>query len=615
MATLLFEDFGGIAPGISSHKRPVGTAELADNIDFTYGDLRGLLANKALEIFQDVDDNNWDNIYRYKYFADGESPEKEIWVYLNSANKIYFVPGPVPEDIYQRLYFSGRGVPKFNILGNMGGRDAGNNAYKLGIPAPDGTIAVNAFSQVAGDDESGLIEDIQYVYTFVSKFGEEGPPSAPSALYSRVPSHIPILLVPEVSAELIAGTSLTAPGDGGAASYKRRIYRVNPGSSVADFQFLKDLPVGGGIAQTTDEVEPELLGEVLPSETWIGPPDDTTYTTGVEGEGEGVITHALYPAGPLQGLLGLPGGVMAGFSGRTLCFSVPFLPHAWPLGNRINLTDTIVAIELVPSGLICLTTGLPRLITGSAPSGYTEQTIQSPYPCLNYDSVVNMGAYVLYSSSEGVVAIDGSGARVLTEGLISPQQWRSGYCHTEYSAVRYEGTYLAVACHGEAEQSFILDPRNGTVKISNYSHVQQAITNRYRLYHDMATDEVYLPVNEGGVFPDINIAIYRIGGADAGRIASKWHSTPIRLSNPISLTWMAVQFGGDRELTGGNIEIEVNGIPVMFTANTRIVSKRVNLPSLVEEVQIKIVNLPADIIIARIVLASSMEELKAAING
>ena len=198
------------------------------------------------------------------------------------------------------------------------------------------------------------------MYTFVSQFGEEGPPSAPSELYSIVESSDPELLIPAVDPNYIAGTGLASGG------YKRRIYRVNPGSTVADFQFVKDLPEGGGIAYTTDDVPSEGLGEVLPSETWIGPPNDD---------------EALYPAGPLKGLLGLPGGVMAGFSGRTLCFSVPFLPHAWPLGNRINMTDTIVAIELVPSGLICLTEGLPRLITGSAPSGYTEQTIQSPYPC------------------------------------------------------------------------------------------------------------------------------------------------------------------------------------------------------------------------------------------
>ena len=623
MATLLFEEFGGIAPGISSHKRPVGTAERADNIDFTYGDLRGLPASAlpVPAILEDTDPLHRKNIYQYRYFPPENPVETEKWLHLNSDNKVFFVPGPVPEDQFQRLYFSGEGPPQFNVLANLlASPDVRLGAYNLGIPAPEGTITVDTYAEVAGADEDATIHDNQYVYTFVSMFGEEGPPSAPSALYSRAAFRIPVLLIPADRPELIAGTSLAAPGMNGMASYKRRVYRVNPGSSVADFQFVKDLPVGGGIAGLTDDVEPELLGEVLPSETWIGPPDDTTYTTGVEGEGEGVITHALYPAGPLQGLLGLPGGVMAGFSGRTLCFSVPFLPHAWPLGNRINLTDTIVAIELVPSGLICLTTGLPRLITGSAPSGYTEQTIQSPYPCLNYDSVVNMGPYVLYSSSEGIVAIDGSGARVLTEGLISPQQWRSGYCHTEYSAVRYEGTYLAVACHGRANESFILDPRNGTVKISNYSDVVQAPPNTYRLYHDTATDEVYIARATVGAVSGVDIiVIEKLGGAVGAKIASRWHSTPIHLSNPIALTWMAIQFGTEQAIREpgeiGAFNVWVNGVEVPFLPESRIVIKRVNLPSLIEEVQIRITALPANTIIARIVLASSMEELKAAING
>ena len=112
-----------------------------------------------------------------------------------------------------------------------------------------------------------------------------------------------------------------------------------------------------------------------------------------------------------------------------------------------------------------------------------------------------MGAYVLYSSSEGIVAIDGSGARVLTEGLSSPQQWRHEFDFGNYYAARYEGTYLAVASLGNKDKSFVLDTRNNAIKIAHYSHVEQT-SDRYWLYHDTATDEVYLRVGPLGVIKE-----------------------------------------------------------------------------------------------------------------
>ena len=111
MATLLFEDFGGIAPGISSHKRPVGTAKLADNIDFTYGDLRGLPANADPDpALPPLFGNEHKNIYQYRYFT-ANSEDAKQWLYVDPDDneRVFFVPGPVPEDRFQRLYFSGDG--------------------------------------------------------------------------------------------------------------------------------------------------------------------------------------------------------------------------------------------------------------------------------------------------------------------------------------------------------------------------------------------------------------------------------------------------------------------------------------------------------------------------
>ena len=49
--------------------------------------------------------------------------------------------------------------------------------YRLGVPAPDGAPTV----AVSGTGNEGAIDiTTAYVYTFVTEFGEEGPPSPPS---------------------------------------------------------------------------------------------------------------------------------------------------------------------------------------------------------------------------------------------------------------------------------------------------------------------------------------------------------------------------------------------------------------------------------------------------
>ena len=65
------------------------------------------------------------------------------------------------------------------------------------------------------------------------------------------------------------------------------------------------------------------LAEVIPSYYWVAPPDDDSST---------------YPDGPMKGLTALPNGIMAGFTGKRVCFSEAFLTaclaHFLSYGNR-----------------------------------------------------------------------------------------------------------------------------------------------------------------------------------------------------------------------------------------------------------------------------------------
>ena len=93
--------------------------------------------------------------------------------------------GPVA-DTGQRFYFTGDGSPKktnFALATTGAGTNYPLDHYEMGVPAPTvPTVAVGA----AG---AGTLANRTYVLTFVTAWGEEGPPSTVSAVAPlRVPS-------------------------------------------------------------------------------------------------------------------------------------------------------------------------------------------------------------------------------------------------------------------------------------------------------------------------------------------------------------------------------------------------------------------------------------------
>ena len=138
---------------------------------------------------------------------------------------------------------------------------------------------------------------------------------------------------------------------------RKRVYRANAGSNAAYFQLVADVPYT--TTSITDNTASSALAEVLPSEGWIGPPDDNI---------------SLYPDGPMEGLIPVGNGVFCGFAGTRLCFRSLFLPHAWPIQYRITIENEIVGISATNNGVIVMTTGFPYFRNGYRPSGNDRDT-------------------------------------------------------------------------------------------------------------------------------------------------------------------------------------------------------------------------------------------------
>ena len=288
MTYFKLERFSGIAPGVSPRLLADQFGQVSENIDFESGRLVPTKANADAYTLQNGARRS---IY---YYRDTNWLE---W----SEDGVDVVPGPIANDTNERLYFTGDDYPRVGTVSSMVSGSSGYpvNTYRLGVPAPSAAPGVSKSGSATATETP---ETRSYVFTIVTDLGEEGPPSAASATIDVTSSETVAVSMP---------TNSNPSGNYLLSSAKKRIYRSNTGSNFTDFQFVAEINLA--TTSYSDSIASSALGEVLPSGTWIGPPDDDSST---------------YPDGPMLGLTAVGNGVMAGFSGKRFCLSEPFLPHA-----------------------------------------------------------------------------------------------------------------------------------------------------------------------------------------------------------------------------------------------------------------------------------------------
>jgi hypothetical protein len=520
MAYFKLITFGGLAPQLSPRLLKDNLAQTAEDVNLESGRLVPITDNSQTLV---LDDANRTSIYKYT-----DSPER----WLEFDEDVDVVPGPIAGDTNDTVYWTGQSYPRMgrsSVI--LGVAPFPSSYYRLGIPAPSAapTVAVDspnyftstvstvngdsgltvdtsttgnhglavgdyvtlanfsATGGIAADDINGDFKvtsvptattfvvatsgsatstatssavsqgvatngptdalpdySTSYVYTFVSAYGEEGPPSAASTVVTTDDNQT-------ITISGLETTSSKTNVNFGAGSVKR-IYRSNTGTNTTAFQFVAEVSMATtSYSDTSDNVD---LEEIIPSTYWIAPPDDDT---------------TLYPDGPMKGLTALPNGVFAGFTGKRICFSEPFLPHAWPVVYRITLEDNIVAIGAAGNGLIVTTEGSPYLIAGTDPQSMSAIKIEAAQACLSKRSLVDMGPYVLYAGPDGLVAAAGTDVRIITEGLISPTQWQEEYYPSTLKGFLWKGRYVGFYYTGSAYKGFIFDPRGGEATLTSLS--------------------------------------------------------------------------------------------------------------------------------------------------
>jgi hypothetical protein len=443
----------GEAPKITPGSLPENYAQTAENTDLGRLDVRGWRAPGRVAA---LDGTTLQTIFQW--LASGDTHWAE------SANDVDHIKSPLASDTYERAYLTGESEPR--VLANdlvSEPFDYSMDFYKLGVPTPTAPITIGTYTG------SGAVYR-SYVYTFITAYGEEGPPCVSS--------------FPSIS-DYLSGTVEINSIESAPAS--RRIeslylYRTNSdGAGAAEFQFVleatwfdadTDYAVGdfviysGSLYKCTtihpnaawnsahftagDDVADADLAEVLPSLNYKPP-----------------------PAG-LKGLISLANGVCVGFINNEIRFSEPYLPHAWPPGYAVAFPVDIVGIAGRGSSVFVMTNGNPYLVSGTDP-GFTSKTeLAGNYPCTDKRGIAAGEKGIYYPSGVGLILVDENGAVNVTPEIMTPDDWAE-YSPSDMLGTIYNGMY--VGFYGNRAGGIVLDFVNRCFsRLSIFAHARHLST-------------------------------------------------------------------------------------------------------------------------------------------
>ncbi|MEQ9721291.1 hypothetical protein ABQG65_08850 [Yersinia alsatica] len=427
----------GEMPRVAPHLLPEHSAFVARNCHFRHGVITPIMADvetgktfslKPTTVFRYHDDN---------WFA---------W-----SEVVDVIRSPVAQDKYERVYYTDGKYPKVtsNDIATRGHGNFPAISFRLGIPAPRHSIDVTRIIPPTDHGEDEPIDDNTrfYVETYVTGYGEEGPPGPVSQEVT--------LVYPGSTVEL----ALQPPGSQHANITRRRIYRSVAGGGVADYLLLVELSIS--VLTYQDTSPDKALGPALETEHYLMPPDN------------------------LIGLCLMANGIAAGFAGNEVMFSEAYLPYAWPDSYKQSTEHDIVAITPIGTGLVAGTTGRPYLFHGITPANITHTKLPVMQACVSRRSMVSMDSFALYASPNGLVSVDGEGnARVATEPIIEPRQWRKHFNPESIKAWQVEGEYLAMYQTAKGTSAgFIFDPLAMDIR-----HLTTIFDTAF---NDLASDRLY----------------------------------------------------------------------------------------------------------------------------
>ncbi len=388
------------------------------------------------------------------------------WLYWTTP--VNAVPGPVASD---RLYYTGDGVPRMRVASTI---------YNLKLAAPAAALTAAITSGAVTSPSATRL----YVRTFVTDYGEESEPSPVSNALVVSPGNVVTL------------SGFTLPPAGRAIS-KERIYRSQTGTSGGtNFYFLAERAVS--TSNFVDNIAVDDFSNALPSLNFNPPPDT------------------------LAGLVAMPNGMMAAYSGKDLYFCEPWQPHAWPEDYVLTMDYDIMSLAVTGTTLVVGTKGKPYAVTGNHPDSMVEEKLELNMPCLNTQGMVDLGYAVVYPSHDGLVKFEeGAGTSLPTGDLFTRDQWLAlkpdtMVCGQFYG--RFFGAYEYVDVNGITERGTIIVDLTGK--------------DGFIIDSPHKPDAMFYEVQSGALFMVMGATVYEWDSKNAINDIYTWRSKAFVLPAP-----------------------------------------------------------------------------------
>lgn len=469
MAVVTIKAFGGISPKTPPRLLRDTQSQTANNCGVFTGSLKptkgygGTVATVPATS---------ETIYKF-----GQDVTDESLGWLSWTTDVDVARGQINGDTEEWTFYTGDGAPKAIRAGYT------TSPIPLGIAAPTTSVTPTLGTEPA-DAETLVAETRLYVYTFVYKIGGREIESAPSPASA---------LVDVYPGQTVTLTSFDLPS---SANFYR-IYRSTSGT----FLYVGEIDVATGYASGyVDNVDPELLAEEIPSLLWAEPPDD------------------------LAGLINLPNGVMAGFTGRDVYFCEPYVPHAWPEPYRQSFDYPVVGLGRMDTTLAVLTKGTPYLVQGSHPDSMVVIKSDLEQACVSKKSIVSLNNAVFYCSPDGLVALTPGGSSLVTQNLFTYDQWQETVDPTSVEAYHQDMKYIAFYDNGTTKGNFVFDLATNEFTISTAS------TNPTAAYQSLRNDKLYVCLN-GSIRP----------WGEGVNYSYTWRSKIFMMPRPLSMACAQVE--------------------------------------------------------------------------
>lgn len=550
MAGFRISGFSGLVPRLARQLIAPNQAQTATNCTLTSGDLRP--RNGPRLLFNPIIDGDIVSMFRM------EKDGTEKWLAWN--RDVDVARSPIADNEDRRFYYTGDGEPRESNfeLATAGIGPYPDSCYVLGVSPP-----VTKPTVAPSGGASATVVSRSYVYTFVTQWGEESEPSPPSTpIGGKIDAtwNVSALAVPPgndgtVSAAVrnspttgfvtitlnsvyglrefeeitfsgivgmtdlnrtfpidsvdtatnkvvvILSTTQTYTSGGtwarvaphNTANMTKRIYRVITTSNTGSaFQYVVSL--SSGITTFADTVADSSLGEVLPSTKWKMPPAN------------------------MRGIVILPNGIAAGFTGNEIHFSEPFKPYAWPVGYSQPYDQDIVAIGVIGTTLVGMTEGNPFTITGVDPltMGGGMEKFPVAWPCMSKRSVATFAFGVCYAAPQGLVII-GSQHDIVTKDLFTQKEWGALNPDT-FIAATADNRYYAGYSADNSSLMFVIDKTEAAA----FLKINQRIT---AIWTDPATGRLYVAVDR---------KIYEWEGDAGTKLSYEWRSKYFLFPSPVN---------------------------------------------------------------------------------